>query len=132
MWLQRPRCWPQWCCSAGWLNAARLQPGSELGPAGSTSAAALGSGSTEEPRDRDKKTDRQRKTVVIGGQRERERGNRKTEKVSSVLTNYGVSVVSAVEFSHQYSWKVTIPLQDITKRFVPHSVLTCWLGICHH
>lgn len=50
MWLQTLRCWPQWCRSAGWLSAARPQPGAELGPAGSTAAAALGSGSTEEDR----------------------------------------------------------------------------------
>ena len=48
------RCWPQWCCSAGWLNAAQLQPGAEPGPAGATVAAALGSGLTEEPRDGDR------------------------------------------------------------------------------
>lgn len=62
-WLQTLRCWPQWCRSAGWQSAARQQPGAELGPAGSTAAAALGSGSTEEDGQTSREKRRKQKDV---------------------------------------------------------------------
>lgn len=56
MWLQKQRCWPHWCCSAGWLSV-QLQPGSGPGPAGSTTAA-VGLGSTKQIQRRmDRETD---------------------------------------------------------------------------
>lgn len=63
VWLQRLRCLPRWCCSAGWPSAA-LQPEAEPGPAGATAADALGSGSTGE---------RHRWTEEVKRGRERER-----------------------------------------------------------
>lgn len=63
MWPQTLRCWPPWCRSAGWPSAARPQPVVELGPAGLTAAAELGSGSTEE--------DRQTRRVEGGGEKEK-------------------------------------------------------------